>query len=175
MNYIPGRYNGIHLGSFVGQVAKTMIHYSGSLVPRPLPVFQCWTLVQRSTLINWEWPGRSTLKNWEWPGDEATIAAYTHCSNIISIAEPYCKSECVKQCLLQLRCTGHPEECTEPFYMTLYYHCTIWVDTGYLQIPKHPLEQTVGVKIPVVHLLVSWTWPRGFLQTDIKAEWVGVV
>ena len=32
-----------------------MLHQSGSLVPRPLPVFN--------------------IKNWEWPGDEATNLA----------------------------------------------------------------------------------------------------
>ena len=33
--------------------------YSPSLVPRPLPVFQCYT--------------QKMLKNWEWPGDKAIV------------------------------------------------------------------------------------------------------
>ena len=35
------------------------MQYSHSLVPRPLPVFQCCML-------------RFNIENWEWPGDEAS-------------------------------------------------------------------------------------------------------
>ena len=65
-----------------------------SLVPRPLPIFQCCTLknfFQRATLKNWEWSGyeafqcctlknlfqRATLKNWEWSGYEASLFIYS--------------------------------------------------------------------------------------------------
>ena len=37
---------------------------SCSLVPRPLPRFQCYT--------------QKTLKTWEWPGDEAKVHVHVH-------------------------------------------------------------------------------------------------
>ena len=42
-----------------------------SLVPRPLPAFQC--CISACNIENgWEWPGdENALKSWEWPGDEA--------------------------------------------------------------------------------------------------------
>ena len=48
-----------------------------SLVPRPLPRFQCCT-------CNIENVGCATLKTWEWPGDEARFIVVS--SRVLSIA-----------------------------------------------------------------------------------------
>ena len=50
-----------------------------SLVPRPLPVFQCFTLKNGKRIQ------RETLKNWEWPGDEATVWPYFILTNYFLI------------------------------------------------------------------------------------------
>ena len=58
-------------------VASLRYHYSyllilhlSSLVPRPLPRFQCYTQKRGKPLPSFL---RVTLKTWEWPGDEANI------------------------------------------------------------------------------------------------------
>ena len=47
----------IHNTVMVSHVLLLYTIYRPSLVPRPLPAFQCFQ--------------RATLKSWEWPGDEA--------------------------------------------------------------------------------------------------------
>ena len=51
----------------IGELPLHVVIIYVSLVPRPLPAFQCCTL---SPVFQ-----RATLKSWEWPGDEANICS----------------------------------------------------------------------------------------------------